>query len=226
MNSTALNLVFLAGGWIAYGVLHSVLASLTLKRWLSRRLPGLMPAYRLVYNAVAVGLILPLLWFTYSLPGPALWAWHGPWGWLANILAAGAIAGFLWSLRYYDGAEFLGLRQLLRGEHAPEDQEHLHLSPLHRVVRHPWYSFGLVILWTRDMNAPLLVTAAALTLYLVIGSRLEERQLIAYYGDAYREYRRRVPALIPLPWKRLDSTTAKRLEQQASGHGVSRTDAN
>ena len=75
-------------------------------------------------------------------------------------------------------------------------------------MRHPWYSFGLVIVWTRDMNEAMLVSAIAITAYFVIGSRFEERKLIAVHGEAYRRYRQRVPALVPLPWKYLGSDEA------------------
>jgi hypothetical protein len=53
------------------------------------------------------------------------------------------------------------------------------------------------------MNAPLLVSALAITLYFVIGSWFEERKLEVHFGATYREYRKRVPGLIPLPWKHL-----------------------
>ena len=36
-----------------------------------------------------------------------------------------------------------------------------------------------------------------LTAYFIIGSILEERRLLARFGDAYREYQQRVPMLIP-----------------------------
>ena len=65
------------------------------------------------------------------------------------------------------------------------------------------------------MNAPLLVSAAAITLYFVVGSRLEERKLIAQYGKRYRDYIARVPGLMPLPWKYL---TAKEAEEMIHPH--------
>ena len=82
-----------------------------------------------------------------------------------------------------------------------EDQEHFVISPLHRFVRHPWYFLGMVIIWTRDMNAAFLVTAAAVSIYFIIGSKLEERKLIVYYGDVYRRYMQRVSGLFPVPWR-------------------------
>ncbi len=168
-------------------------------------------AYRLLFNLLALLLLLPPLILIYLWQGPWLWQWSGPFAWLANGLALLAMAGFFWSLKYYDGAEFLGLRQWREQEKRVEDQEHLHISPLHRHVRHPWYALGLVLIWTRDMDAVLLISALLMTLYFVIGYRLEERKLVAYHGDRYRIYRQRVPGLIPLPWRYLTRKEAEQL---------------
>lgn len=190
-------------GWCVYALLHSLLAALAVKAAVARRWPGFAPWYRLSYNVFAGVAALPLVWLLYTAPGDSLWAWRGPWAWLANGLALAAVAGVMVSSRGYDMDEFLGLRQLRGGTTGPVDRESFRISPVHRFVRHPWYSFGLVIVWTRDMNEAMLVSAIAITAYFVIGSRLEERKLIAVHGDGYRRYRERVPALVPLPWKYL-----------------------
>ncbi|MDD3450192.1 MAG: hypothetical protein PHF72_14310, partial [Gammaproteobacteria bacterium] len=183
-------------------------------------------SYRLLFNLQAAILLLPPLWLTYSYEGEMLCAWRGAWFWVANGIAALAAAGFLWSLRWYDGREFLGLRQWREREASVEDQERLHLSPLHRWVRHPWYFLGLLIIWTRDMNLAWLLSAVLASVYLWIGSRFEERKLLVYHGEAYRRYRERVPALIPLPWRRLDAGEAARLARAAARrNGGGRSDA-
>ena len=217
MTANELLLLFLA--WMLYFVLHSILASLLVKTWVARRWSGLMPWYRLFFNASAIILILPPLYMTFSAPGEPLWAWRGGWFYLANGIALLAVFGFFYSLRYYDGSEFIGLRQLRERQQRVEDQESFRLSPLHYYVRHPWYSLGLVLIWTRDMPPAMLVTAVSATLYFVIGAYLEERKLVVYYGDAYRQYQQRVPALIPLPWRRLDRQSAERLTHQARHAG-------
>lgn len=217
-SSVHLSLITLAATWIAYFIVHSLLASLTVKQAVERRHPDWMPAYRLFFNAVAIILLIPPLWLTYAIDAPWLWQWQGIGLWIANGLAALAIAGFLWSTRYYESGEFIGTRQWRDRETRVEDQEHLHISPLHRHVRHPWYFFGLVLMWTRDMNPPLLLTVSFATLYFFFGSRLEERKLLQYYGNAYASYRRQVPGLIPLPWRYLNTSEAQQLEQQAAGH--------
>lgn len=197
--------------WLAYFVLHSLLASLGVKRRLAAFRPALMPAYRLAFNALSVLLLLPILWHMFQHPGPWLWRWEGEAAWLANGLALLACLGFIRSLRYYDTEEFLGLRQLRAHTRSVEDQEHFHLSPFHRFVRHPWYFFGLILVWTRDMNASMLLSGAMITLYFIIGSRLEEQKLLVYHGEVYRRYMQRVPGLFPLPWKFLRADEAQEL---------------
>ncbi len=205
------NVVLLAICWIGYFALHSALASLAAKRRVAAAWPQLMPYYRLAFNLLASLLILPILWLTYHDPWPTLWRWQGAAAWLSNGLALSALFGFWLSLRSYDMQEFLGLRQLQRNNRKVEDQEHFHLSPFHRYVRHPWYFFGLVLVWTRDMNEATLLSGVFITLYFAIGSRMEEKKLLVYHGDAYRRYMARIPGLIPLPWKSLSAMEAKAL---------------
>jgi protein-S-isoprenylcysteine O-methyltransferase Ste14 len=205
----------LALAWAAYFALHSALASLAVKRRVATRRPQWMPWYRLAYNGIALALLLPLLAWTLAWPGPFVWEWRGAWRWLGDGLAILAALGFLWTLRDYDGAEFLGLRQARTGERRVEDQERLHLSVLHRFVRHPWYALGLVLLWTRDMDAARLVAATLASGYLLVGLRLEEGRLVALHGDVYRDYRRRVPALLPRPWRWLRRADAEALRRRA-----------
>lgn len=59
------------------------------------------------------------------------------------------------------------------------------------------------------MNATTLLSSVFITLYFVIGSRLEEQKLLTYHGDTYRRYMARVPGLIPLPWKSLTAEEAR-----------------
>jgi len=207
--------LLLAVAWIAYFAIHSIAASLGLKHHVAARWPKLMPAYRLLFNALALLLLLVPVALMYQLKGEYLWQWSGPGAWLANGLALLAVLGFLWSLRYYDGMEFFGLRQWRGDVRTVEDQESFRISPLHRFVRHPWYALALVLIWTRDMDAAMLLSAVLITLYFVIGSRLEEGKLMAYHGEVYRRYRAQVPALIPLPWRYLSKAEAMVLEQQA-----------
>ncbi|MCX7897694.1 MAG: hypothetical protein N2441_07465 [Rhodocyclaceae bacterium] len=203
-----MELLALAFGWAAYAALHSLLATARVKSYCMQRWPTRAQRYRLLYNLLALLLLIPLVWASQALPGEPLWRRPSPWDWLADALAIAACIGIWHVSRYYDMREFLGL--------APPTQPILRISFWHRYVRHPWYALALVIVWTREMTPPMLVSALMITLYLVIGSRLEEKKLIALFGAAYERYREQVPAFLPRPWKRLSHEEAQRLSRSAS----------
>ena len=209
------NVAVLALAWLGYFAVHSALASLAAKRWVARRHPALVPVYRIVYNAQAVLLLLPIGWLTWRYPGPPLWAWHGASAWLANALAGASVVVFVVSLGHYDGGEFIGLRQWRSRQRQVEDREVFHLSPFHRYVRHPWYCCALVLIWTRDMDVATLVSSVLMTAYFIVGARLEEAKLVACHGAVYRRYQARVAGLVPLPWKTLSADEAAELVRAA-----------
>jgi len=197
--------------FLGYFLLHSFTASLWLKRQIARRYPALMPWYRLMFNLSATLLALPLAWIAWRYPGETLWQWQGVMFYLMNGIALLALLTLFYSSRFYDMQEFLGLRQLQTETREVNDLEHFHISPFHRYVRHPWYFLILVILWTRDMSNNQLLIYTLVTLYLFIGSRMEERKLLVYHGRVYEDYRKRVAGLIPLPWKVLSKNEAEEL---------------
>ena len=210
--------IMIAASWLIYFLLHSLLASLAVKSIVVRHYPSAMPWYRLGFNFIAiVGLIIPL-WLTFSRASDYLYHWQGWSFWVANSLTVLALAGFAWSLMFYDGQEFLGLKQIKMKARSIEDQESFKLSPLHRYTRHPWYFLGLLLIWSREMNIYMLTSAVFMTLYFWVGSKLEEKKLLVYHGDQYKTYMQKVPGLIPLPWKFLTRVEAGRLiNKSASG---------
>lgn len=197
--------------WIVYFFIHSLFASLSIKHWVSKNHSGFMPAYRVSFNIIALVLIIIPAYILYTGHSVMVWQFNDVIFWLMQCLALGAVVTFFISLKYYDSQEFLGLRQLREHETRVEDQENLHISPLHRFVRHPWYTIALILIWTRPMNSLMLVSAILMTIYFFAGSRLEEAKLLSYYGDAYKKYRLKVPGLIPLPWKYMNQVEADEL---------------
>lgn len=221
LSTTQVALLLIA--WGSYAAIHSLLASLAVKHRVAQRWPGATRAYRLAFNLLAILLLLPPLWFTFAFSGPLLWRWSGVWAWLADALALAAIAGFAWTTRHYDMRSFTGLAQWHANTAAVDENAPLRISPLHRYVRHPWYFLGLVILWTRDMDAARLISALCITIYLWLGSLLEERKLLQIHGAAYARYRERVSGLVPLPGRTLSKAEAQALaerDKSATGTGL------
>lgn len=74
---------------------------------------------------------------------------------------------------------------------------------LYAVVRHPIMLGFLLAFWaTPHMTLGHLVFAVTMTAYVALALLFEERDLEGEFGAAYVDYRKRVPALLPRPWRR------------------------
>lgn len=70
---------------------------------------------------------------------------------------------------------------------------------LYRIVRHPITSLLIVCLWSQaTMTAGRLLLNVLFTIYAIVGTIFEERDLVRQYGPIYTSYRNQVPAFVPL----------------------------
>jgi len=185
-------LIFLIVLW---GIIHSILASVGFKDFLRRTLgDGFMKFYRLLYNLFAVVSLVPVLYLMISLPDKTLYQVPPPWSYL--MIAAQAISALLLfvAVSQTDVLAFVGLRQLSEGQ----EKSGLVTNGLYRIVRHPLYTFSLLILWlTPSLTVNIFVVYLALTIYLLIGALFEERKLLREFGQEYASYKSVTPMLIP-----------------------------
>jgi protein-S-isoprenylcysteine O-methyltransferase Ste14 len=184
--------------WLSFGIVHSLLAGETAKR---RLRPWLGGGYRLAYNGFAA-LHLALIWLGgRALVGsdPADLGLPEAAQTVLTVLRWAGLLIIVAGLLHYDLGRFSGLTQLFsatRGRPGSED-EALHVTGLHRYLRHPLYAGAYLYLWGGVGNDFQLATAVWASAYLAIGARLEENRLVVLYGASYQEYRERVPSLIP-----------------------------
>jgi len=186
----------------AYGFVHSLLATLWAKAQ-ARRLfgPAADRLYRLVYNGIAAVSFLPVLALTAALPGRTLYQLQFPWSLVPLGIQFFALLVLALGVLQTGAGSFLGLRQLIGPPEA--GAQGLVVTGLYRFIRHPLYTTGLLFIWlTPVMTTNLLALYSGLTLYILIGATLEERRLTHEFGQAYAEYRRRTPMLIPFRWSR------------------------
>lgn len=174
------------------------------RRGFRARAERLVPArYGGAIYAIVSGFTLLLvvtLWQRVDVP---VFRLEGTARWL-TMAAAAAVAG---SMLYAGYAvrrtiDFLGVRPIrahLRGE-VPRSTPFFVSGP-YRWVRHPLYACVLALLWIRpEMMADGLLLSLLWSGWILAGTVLEERDLAAEFGDAYRDYQRRVPMLVP--WRR------------------------
>ena len=185
--------------WIGWCILHSLLITAAMGGWVRKQGGLLQGAYRLLYILFSCISLVPVLCCQYALPQEVIFSWPGIWRIGQGVLLLYAAVMFYGGKQVYDSSYFLGIRQwrIYRGieEAAPLP---FSCEGILRHVRHPWYSGGLAFLWAiGPLTDVTLMVKSILSIYLVLGTLLEERKLLRELGSPYRKYCRQVPMLIP-----------------------------
>lgn len=183
-----------------FAIQHSVMARSQFKKWWTQYVPK--PVERSTYVLFA-SLALILLFWQWR-PMTAI-VWH-----VDNPQIAVAIIGLsfvgwfivLTSTFLINHFELFGLHQVannLTGSAMPTPRFR---TPLYyKFVRHPIYFGFIIAFWAAPtMTVGHLLFAAVTTAYIVAGALLEERDLVEFFGDDYRRYRKRVSMLVP--WRK------------------------
>jgi protein-S-isoprenylcysteine O-methyltransferase Ste14 len=178
-----------------FAVQHSVMARPAFKRWWTTIVP--VSCERSTYVLISSLLLILLFWQWRPIVGTIWQVEGGP----ATILTAISWIGWLTALAstyMIDHFEMFGLRQVATHPRPAARVQVFKTRLLYGVVRHPLMLGFLLAFWaTPHMTAGHLLFAALTTGYILIGVRLEERDLIAQFGAIYEKYRQRVPMLIP-----------------------------
>ena len=180
-----------------FAVQHSVMARPGFKRWWTRFVPK--PMERSTYVLLASGALILL--FAQWRPLDAV-VWNLSGGLAGAALIASCVLGWglvLASTFQIDHFELFGLKQVwhrLTGRSAPAAE--FRTPMFYRHVRHPIYLGFMLAFWsTPVMSAGHLLFAAVTSGYILIGIWFEERDLVAQFGQRYRDYRAQVGMLLP-----------------------------
>jgi len=179
-----------------FGVQHWVMARPGFKSWLTRFVPKAIE--RTTFMLATCAVLTLMFWQWRALPGE-LWHLDGTAAWIVLGVAALGWLGVLLSTFLIDHFDLFGLRQTwLAFRDQPYTQKPFVERSFYRYVRHPLMLAFMVAFWAAPiMTVGHLLFAGGFTVYILAALFVEERDLVGLHGDAYREYQRRVPKLLP-----------------------------
>jgi protein-S-isoprenylcysteine O-methyltransferase Ste14 len=195
-----INMLLLA----VFAIQHSVMARPAFKRWWTRFVPHAVE--RTTYVLLATLALALIVWQWRPILAP-VWTVTNP----TAVLAIQAVFWIGWgvvllSTFLLNHFELFGLRQVwarLQGREVPAPE--FRTPFLYKRTRHPLYLGFLLAFWAApSMTFGHLLFAIGTTGYILLGIYLEERDMIALFGDQYRRYRQQVAMLIPLPGKKAE----------------------
>ena len=180
-----------------FAVQHSGMARMGFKKLFAR---FASPAIERSTYVLLASLSLILLYWQWQPMPSVVWNIEAPV--LAGVVTACGFLGWLivlYSTFLISHFELFGLTQVVTHFAGRVTEPMKFKTPgLYRVIRHPIYLGFIIAFWcTPTMTLGHLLFAAVTTAYIFVGIYLEERDLVAMFGNEYRHYRERVAMLLP-----------------------------
>ena len=188
-------ILILIGFWAIYFSIHSLLAGFWLKSKLASSFPAFYRHYRIVYNIISLLGLVAILFYLATTPSTYLFNKNEGLQFLGLALSTWGLVFLRLAFKQYSWKEFLGV-----GPNERDQSPKLAMGGILEKVRHPIYTGTLLIVGGFFLFNPKvlnLVTMVCVIVYILIGMVLEERKLEKEFGDQYRQYKERVPGLIP-----------------------------
>jgi protein-S-isoprenylcysteine O-methyltransferase Ste14 len=194
--------VVLVSLWGAWCFLHSFMITPAVTGFVRKRFEKTYRYYRIFYNVTALATLAPVLVYSFTIRELPIFRWEGPLRIIQGLLAISAFLLFIGGARRYDLAQFLGIRQVREDNGCSVLTEDCRLDTggILSMVRHPWYAGGILIVWAGNLDMTAMLTSLVITGYFFIGAFLEERKLLAEFGEEYIDYQRRVSMFFPFKW--------------------------
>jgi methanethiol S-methyltransferase len=192
--------ILLAG--LVFGVVHSGLATITIKNYAQRVFGSAGKTYyRFFYTVIGIVTTFAYGILLILLPDARIYTIPRPWVFGTLLIEFIAVVCLLASLKQSGMLAFIGLDVVLI-RNSKQPAAGLITGGFYKFMRHPIYFFTFVILWlTPLMTWNMLAFVIGITVYTLIGSLFEERRLVLEFGQAYLDYQKKTPWIIPIRFR-------------------------
>ncbi|MEI1279598.1 NnrU family protein [Leptospira venezuelensis] len=180
-----------------FGVPHSVMARAGFKKYCQRIIP--LPIERSFYVFIASITLIALSCLWQPIYSEIWNIQNSFWKYAVHsIFIIGSLLAVV-STFLIDHFELFGLRQAWNFFARTQSRaSEFYIPSLYKLVRHPMMLGMILVLWsTPSMNLGHLILSLGMTIYIIIGTFFEERDLIRNFSDKYLQYKQAVPMLIP-----------------------------
>ncbi len=190
--------------WGTWCTTHSLLISPSMTDYMQARFPGYDSWYRLFYNSFSLITLIVPVYYMKVIESDQVFNWQGIMQVPRFTMLLSAFILFREGSKKYDLGLFLGIKQIKAGKGNRLLNADGLFAPVgvFGIVRHPWYAGSLLLVWSglTVYTAATMITASVLSIYLVMGTFLEERKILVKYGENYRNYQKDVSMLFPWKW--------------------------
>ncbi len=174
---------------------HSGMIRKGARRWMSH---VVSEQYLGAVFSVVSGITLLALVLLWQETAVVLASADGFYRWSLRAVFFLAIVGQVWGIRSLKSADLFGTESVRRRSGSTSPPAPMVVRGAYRWVRHPLYLTTLLMIWSfPDLTADRLLFNILFTAWTIVGTVLEEHDLVVDFGDDYRRYQRRVPMLIP-----------------------------
>ena len=181
---------------LLFFVQHSGMIRKAFRRRLITWLPEHYQGALYTVASAAVLIVLVVCWQNSMV---VLISLQGIARWFMQAVSFASLLGMLWGLAALNGFDIFGNKAILAHmNNSSVEQMPFTVRGPYLWVRHPLYFFTLVLIWSSpDITLDRLLFNVLFTAWIVVGTYLEERDLVAEFGEAYKGYQARVPMLVP-----------------------------
>ena len=188
--------------WIFWCFLHSASITPRVTILFKKLLSTKYFYFRISYNIFALVTFILISRYKPIVDEEILFSFSGNWHIVQIALLIISVLFFVLGTKNYNMMQFIGVTQLTQKNTAQGIGEagSFNQSGILQYTRHPWYVAIFILLWFGyiDLVYSKLIFNTVFSLYLIVGTILEEQKLVAEFGDEYKSFQQRVPMFLSL----------------------------